>query len=280
MNASPVAHRSVLLTDGNARGVLAAARTLAAAGFGVGTVAEARTAAAHWSRASGRRYLAPDPRAEVETLAGILWCDGFSILISGSDAALRAISGFRTDLPALTRTGRPSPDPDGGRSPAVLDPAATPEPGRVELGAGWRRRPRGALQHLGQHLGQRHVDAARHDVGHRLHRGRRLAGISYVDGVRARRRQGKGERVVGARAYDGGSLTDPDAHGAVVVPDPTGARWKVIKLTTDEAERSDPPMDAHSLTGAPARLPESRHAVVDRLALSGAVRGAVAQVEK
>jgi predicted ATP-grasp superfamily ATP-dependent carboligase len=112
VKASNARRRSVLLTDGNARGVLAAARTLAAAGFRVGTVAEARTAAAHWSRASSRRYLAPDPRAEprafVETLAGILERDGFSILISGSDAALRAISGFRTDLPALTRTGLPS----------------------------------------------------------------------------------------------------------------------------------------------------------------------------
>jgi predicted ATP-grasp superfamily ATP-dependent carboligase len=110
------AHRgaSVLLTDGNARGILATARTLAAAGFAVGAVAEAPRAATHWSRSCRECYVAPDPRgspaAFVEALARIAASRRYTILIPGSDAALWAISRSRAALPATARLGLP-PEP-------------------------------------------------------------------------------------------------------------------------------------------------------------------------
>lgn len=102
---------SVLLTDGNARGVLAAARTLASAGFRVGAAAEVRSAATHWSLAPHGRHLVPDPRADpegfVEALARIASASAYSALIPGSDAALRAVSEFRARLPPWLRLGLP-----------------------------------------------------------------------------------------------------------------------------------------------------------------------------
>jgi predicted ATP-grasp superfamily ATP-dependent carboligase len=102
---------AVLLTDADARGVLAAARTLASAGFRVGAAAQVRRAATHWSRAAAGRHLTPDPRADpeafVEALARIASISAYSALIAGSDAALRAISDFRARLPPRLRVGLP-----------------------------------------------------------------------------------------------------------------------------------------------------------------------------
>lgn len=104
-------HPAILLTDGNARGMLAAARTLASAGFRVGAAAEVRRAATHWSLAARGRHLAPDPRADpegfVEALAGIVSANAYSALIPGSDAALRAVSELRARFPQWLRLGLP-----------------------------------------------------------------------------------------------------------------------------------------------------------------------------
>jgi predicted ATP-grasp superfamily ATP-dependent carboligase len=112
---------SVLLTDGNARGILASARTLAAAGFAVGAVAEAPRAATHWSFSCRERYVAPDPRANpaafVDALAQIATTRRYTILLPGSDVALWAISRARATLPPAMRLGLP-PEPAVG---AALD---------------------------------------------------------------------------------------------------------------------------------------------------------------
>jgi predicted ATP-grasp superfamily ATP-dependent carboligase len=101
----------VLITDSNARGVLAAARTLAYAGFRVGVVSAMWPAATHWSRAPNGRHFAPDPRSEpqefVRMLARIATAGAYEALIPGSDAALGAISEHRDLLPPALRVGLP-----------------------------------------------------------------------------------------------------------------------------------------------------------------------------
>src|SRR5215217_556300 len=111
--SSGSARPGVLLTDGSARGMLAAARTLAAAGFRVGAASESPHAAAHWSLAAHGRHLTPDPRSDpkgfVDALAGIAAASRYSALIAGSDAALRAVSERRARLPPWLRVGLPPP---------------------------------------------------------------------------------------------------------------------------------------------------------------------------
>jgi hypothetical protein len=167
-------------------------------------------------------------------------------------------------LGGLACGGDSPADPDGGRPPAPLNPEAAPEPGRVALrwepGGDDARVERynvwrstsgsGTWTRIASTSSTSYTDSAV------------SPGTSYVYGVRAVGAEGKvsesselvqttavlldgsvfgpGPGVtpyLSAGAQGAGySLTDPDAHGAVVVPDPADARRKVIKLTTDEAE--------------------------------------------
>lgn len=120
--------------------MLAAARSLAGAGFRVGAVAAHPHAATHWSRACWRRYVAPDPRLDagafVEALARIFESAAFSMLIPGSDAALLAISSHRVDLPPWALRGLP-PHPavdaslDKRRLAEAAQTAGLPQPPSV-----------------------------------------------------------------------------------------------------------------------------------------------------
>ena len=103
--------------------------------------------ALRWRSPGAASCSASDPRRP--------WRARFS-LSAGCDvvrSSLAHILVVALGLRGLACGGNSSPDSDGSRPPALLGPAATPEPGRVALGAGSRRRARGALQHLTQHLG-------------------------------------------------------------------------------------------------------------------------------
>ena len=107
----PVTDR-ILLTDGEQRSVLAAARGLARAGYEVG-VAAARTAvAAQWSRSCSVRLRLPDPWDDpsvyVLSLAHALQAERFSVLVPGTDASLLAISAHRAQLEQHVVLGLPS----------------------------------------------------------------------------------------------------------------------------------------------------------------------------
>jgi predicted ATP-grasp superfamily ATP-dependent carboligase len=94
----------ILVTDGETRGSLAAARGLHSAGFQViaAAAASARPVPAHWSRSVHERFLAPPPLEDesgfldaVERAASI---GGYSVLVPGGDASLLAISRGRHRL--------------------------------------------------------------------------------------------------------------------------------------------------------------------------------------
>jgi predicted ATP-grasp superfamily ATP-dependent carboligase len=95
-------NRRVLITDAEARGVLAACRGLEAGGYQVTAVAGERPAAAHWSRACREQIAAPDPRIDraafAEVLGEALGRSDYDVLLPGSDAALLAISEHRDRL--------------------------------------------------------------------------------------------------------------------------------------------------------------------------------------
>ncbi|MDX6656583.1 MAG: FAD-dependent urate hydroxylase, partial [Solirubrobacteraceae bacterium] len=102
----------VLLTDGEERSVLAACRGLRAAGFEVDAVAGAHPAPTHWSRACGSRLHLPHPlvdeRAFVDGLEQAGRQRGYSLLLTGSDASLLAVSAHRSRLEPHMRLGLPS----------------------------------------------------------------------------------------------------------------------------------------------------------------------------
>ena len=102
----------IVVTDGEERSAVAACRGLASAGYGVCAVARCRPAAAHWSRASTERVLAPDPRESVEgfvdRLAELVRGRRCAALIPGSDASLHAVSEHREHLEPWTHLGLPS----------------------------------------------------------------------------------------------------------------------------------------------------------------------------
>src|SRR5581483_4401456 len=105
---------TVVVTDLEGRGALAACRTLARAGYRVVGTATSRLAPGGWSRACSRRVLLPNPRedvrAYVDALAAALAVEGADLLVPGSDAALLAISAGRDALPSGVRTGLADPD--------------------------------------------------------------------------------------------------------------------------------------------------------------------------
>jgi predicted ATP-grasp superfamily ATP-dependent carboligase len=94
----------ILVTDGETRGILAAARGLHEAGFEVtaAAAASARPVPAHWSRSVHERFLVPAPLEDeagfldaVERAASV---GRYSALVPGSDASLLAISRGRHRL--------------------------------------------------------------------------------------------------------------------------------------------------------------------------------------
>ena len=105
----------VLLTDGETRACLAAARGLAADGFEViSAAAVGHVAAAHWSRQVSRRIRTPDPLTDepgfVSALADAVSGGGVDVLMPGSDASLVDISRARARLEPAVRIGLPATD--------------------------------------------------------------------------------------------------------------------------------------------------------------------------
>ena len=106
--------RRVLVTDGETRAVVAAARGLRAAGFEVGIAAgqSNRPAPAQWSRAVADRIMVPHPledeSAFVAALGAALASGSYSVLMPGSDASLRAVSRARHALEPHANLGLPS----------------------------------------------------------------------------------------------------------------------------------------------------------------------------
>jgi len=109
---NPPARPTVLLTDGEERSVLAAARGLAAASYRVACAASSRPAAALWSRACHEQLLLPDLCSGVtefeSTLEDVLEAGDYQITIPGTDAALLVVSERRSRLERLTMLGLPS----------------------------------------------------------------------------------------------------------------------------------------------------------------------------
>lgn len=106
----------VLLTDGETRACLAAARGLAADGFEVIAAAAAgHVAAAHWSRQVSRRVRTPDPLTDepgssaalLDTVPG----GDVDVLMPGSDASLVDISRARASPEPVMRIGLPAVEP-------------------------------------------------------------------------------------------------------------------------------------------------------------------------
>ncbi|HET7048208.1 MAG TPA: FAD-dependent oxidoreductase [Solirubrobacteraceae bacterium] len=106
--------RRVLVTDGETRAVVAAARGLRAAGFEVGIAAaqSSRPAPAQWSRSVAERILLPHPLEDepafVARLGAALASGSYSVLMPGSDASLRAVSRARHALEPHAKLGLPS----------------------------------------------------------------------------------------------------------------------------------------------------------------------------
>jgi predicted ATP-grasp superfamily ATP-dependent carboligase len=103
---------SVVVTDVETRAAVAACRGLAAAGMTVVAVAGAGLAAGHWSRSCRERHVGPHPLEDEEGFVACLEhvLDGRPrcVLLPGSDAALRAVSGHRARLEGRAALGLPS----------------------------------------------------------------------------------------------------------------------------------------------------------------------------
>ncbi len=104
--------KRVLVTNGEERSVLAACRALSLRGYKVTVAASDRFAVTHWSRACGRRALAPPVETDVagflDTVEGILSRLPHAVLLPGSDAALLAVSGARERFEPFVSIGLPS----------------------------------------------------------------------------------------------------------------------------------------------------------------------------
>ena len=106
-----MSHR-VLLTDGEQRSVLGAARGLDEAGYEVAVAASRKPVAAHWSRSCSARFILPDPWYDPAvfalSLSHLLRSHEFSLLLPGTDASLLAISAYRAHLEPYVALGLPS----------------------------------------------------------------------------------------------------------------------------------------------------------------------------
>ena len=107
-------HPGVLLVDAGERAAVAACRSLARAGYRVGTASSQHPAPASWSRCSERRFSLPNPRLDPAAFAGrvgeIAATHGYSTALPCSEGALWAISANREALPGGDfRLGMPDP---------------------------------------------------------------------------------------------------------------------------------------------------------------------------
>ena len=89
----------MLVVDAHERGMLAACRALAGAGYDVSATAPSRSAPGLWSRACSQRVVLPSSethaRAFADGLRRIVRADRHSVLLAGGDASLRTISEHR-----------------------------------------------------------------------------------------------------------------------------------------------------------------------------------------
>jgi len=94
----------ILITDGNERAALAAARSLVRAGHSVGVTADSRVSLAGVSRGIRPHPLTTDPMTQpadyAAELAGITRRDGTTVLLPMTDASLEAVLEHRSALPA------------------------------------------------------------------------------------------------------------------------------------------------------------------------------------
>ncbi|MFZ0386159.1 MAG: hypothetical protein WAL22_10870, partial [Solirubrobacteraceae bacterium] len=104
----------ILITEGENRSVLAAARGLASAGYQVAATAPSRRAAAFLSHAVAERTTLPDPlpdpAAFMSGLDRMVSTDRFDMLMPGTDMSLLDVSRNRVQLAPHVRLGLPSHD--------------------------------------------------------------------------------------------------------------------------------------------------------------------------
>lgn len=109
---SPPESPSVLVTNAEERSMLAACRSLRAAGYRVGAASFAKFAASHGSRCCTHRMRITDPEVDaprfIEDLRDELNRRRYTVLLPGSDRALLAISHWRERLEGLTLIGLPT----------------------------------------------------------------------------------------------------------------------------------------------------------------------------
>jgi predicted ATP-grasp superfamily ATP-dependent carboligase len=102
----------VLITNAEERAMLAACRTLRAAGYKVSGAAFTSLASTYASRDCSERLRITDPRQDaqrfVEDLRQVLTRRRYAVLLPGSDHALLAISRYRERLEGLTELGLPA----------------------------------------------------------------------------------------------------------------------------------------------------------------------------
>jgi len=101
----------VLLTDGQERSAVAAARSLAARGYQVGAAAHRSLAAGNWSSSCAQSFRVTDPRRSLRDhaaeIGAIAKAHDYGAVITGSDAGLLALSRHRDLLPPAVRHGLP-----------------------------------------------------------------------------------------------------------------------------------------------------------------------------
>ena len=103
---------TVVVTDLEGRGSLAAARSLSRTGYRVVGASTSRLAPGRWSRTCDRRILLPDPRPDparyARELAAALADEAADLVVVGSDATLLAVSAGREVLEPVVRTELPA----------------------------------------------------------------------------------------------------------------------------------------------------------------------------
>ena len=101
----------VLVTDAEARSVLAVCRGLAAAGYSVSTVADERCAPGHWSRFSKERITMPGAQVDsedyVRRLSEVVRRGSYDMVIPGTERSLLPISEHRALIEPHARLGLP-----------------------------------------------------------------------------------------------------------------------------------------------------------------------------
>src|SRR5581483_2404850 len=105
---------TVVVTDLEGRGSLAAIRSLSRSGFRVVGASSSLLAPGRWSRAADRQIVLPDPRPDparfARELAAALADERADVLVVGSDATLLAVSENRDLIEPVVYTALPPHD--------------------------------------------------------------------------------------------------------------------------------------------------------------------------